>query len=50
MPPIAACSYADKHIEVFAQDPATGLVIHSYSWKSGEWSSWVPLDIEIEPE
>lgn len=49
MPPLAACSYADGHIEIFARHPTEDSMIHAYSWEAGKWSGWVPLDEGIEP-
>src|SRR5215831_453898 len=48
-PPLTACSFVDGHIEVFAVDPATNLVIHSWSRQPGRWEAWIPLDEGIEP-
>jgi hypothetical protein len=48
-PPLSACSLTDGHIEVFALDPATNLVIHQWSPEPGRWDGWVPLDEGLEP-
>jgi hypothetical protein len=48
-PPLSACSFADGHIEVFALDPATNLVIHQWSWEPGRWDGWIPLGDGLEP-
>jgi hypothetical protein len=48
-PPLSACSFIDGHVEVFALDPATNVVIHQWSEEAGQWESWIPLDKGLEP-
>lgn len=48
-PPLSACSFTDGHIEVFALDPATNMVIHQWSWQPGQWDGWAPLSEGLEP-
>jgi hypothetical protein len=47
-PPLSACSLRDGHIEVFALDPTTHAVIHTWSDEPHSWHDWIPLDEGLE--